>query len=103
MKLNHLEQICWAFRGDDPALGALLAEAIKDSCQLEPIEDGDTALALIESKGLDAAKRAAIGDYFWHPKCAKCDRCRRHRPECGYDKRAGREKLICNRCREVLS
>lgn len=106
MKLNHLEQMCWAFKGENPALGAMMADTfqrdIRDGFELEPIEDNGEALDLIESRGFEAAKRAAIGDYFWHPKCAKCERCRRHRPECYYDQQRGREVLTCNRCHESM-
>lgn len=68
--------------------------------ELEPIQDNDwpAALKLIEDKGFEACKRAFQGDFFWHPQCAPCDRCRRHRPECGYDKRIGKDNLICVRC-----
>ena len=107
MKLNHWEQVCWAFKGDNPAIAAMMVDTFKrdkeSRFELEPIDDNGEAMELIESKGFESAKRAAIGDYFWHPQCEKCDRCRRHRPECKYDKDRGQTYLICDRCRPLVN
>ena len=71
---------------------------------LEPLfgKTWERAQEVIEGAGADAGKRLAKGDYFWHPRCAECSRCRLHRPECRYDRDMGKHDSLCNRCADVM-
>jgi hypothetical protein len=72
--------------------------------ELTPIHASDwpVAQAKLEAKGGTVAFRELCkGNYFWHPKCAKCPRCLQFKPECGYDLRHGRLNTICNRCADA--
>ena len=51
MKLNHWEQMCWAFKGENPALSSMMKELFlkdrEDGFELDPIEDNGEAIDLI--------------------------------------------------------
>lgn len=44
-----------------------------------------------------------IESLITNPAYAKCQRCWKYTPECGYDKNKGCENLLCNRCELVLA